>query len=380
MASVYVAGSGDCGQLGLGEDVLECNKPRKIDFFDDKNIVSVAAGGLHSLVLSGSGEVYSWGCNDDSALGHTEPEFSVGRVSLPERIVSIACGDSISVAVAESSRVYTWGTFRDSGGIVGHSKETEIQKTPIGVKLKGRVEDVSVGTNHVMVTTDDGKIYSWGTGQQGQLGRRIIERHKKTGLQPVSVTPFPRKNFRKVACGSYHSLCFDGAGRVYSCGLNNFGQLGHGDFEDRRNFDEIGEKIVEEAGISGASEIACGEHHSLLVDGHGSLFAFGRGDYGQLGCSQLPETLRDNDGRERVFSTKPVWTGLKDVACVSAGGLHSIAVDKSGAVFVWGYGEMGQLGNGAEKDVSVPERIFSGERVLQAAGGGQHSIFLVKRE
>ena len=56
---VFVVGSGDCGQLGLGPDVLEAEKPMLIKFLNDKNIVKVFAGGLHNIALTQNGQVFS---------------------------------------------------------------------------------------------------------------------------------------------------------------------------------------------------------------------------------------------------------------------------------------------------------------------------------
>ena len=63
--------------------------------------------------------MYSWGCNDDGALGrktrkHTEDEMVPGAVEGLEeiKVVRIAAGDSVSVALSESGNVYAWGTFR----------------------------------------------------------------------------------------------------------------------------------------------------------------------------------------------------------------------------------------------------------------------------
>lgn len=66
---MFVVGSGDCGQLGLGQDVLEKERPAMLHYFNDKHIVAVYAGGLHNIVLSLEGKLYSWGCNDQKALG-----------------------------------------------------------------------------------------------------------------------------------------------------------------------------------------------------------------------------------------------------------------------------------------------------------------------
>lgn len=50
-------GSGDCGQLGLSEDVDSLRKPKLHPYFEDKQIISIAAGGLHTLALSADGKV-----------------------------------------------------------------------------------------------------------------------------------------------------------------------------------------------------------------------------------------------------------------------------------------------------------------------------------
>lgn len=111
---VYVFGSGDCGQLGLGEEVDMCRKPRLHDYFEDKQIHQLVAGGLHSLALGLDGRVYSWGCNDEKALGHGGPEFAVSEVEELRGlgVVEVAAGDSISAALTSDGKVYSWGTFR----------------------------------------------------------------------------------------------------------------------------------------------------------------------------------------------------------------------------------------------------------------------------
>jgi regulator of chromosome condensation len=55
---VFVVGSGDCGQLGLGPEIFESHRPKLLSYFDDKDIIRVFAGGLHNIVLSGDGKVF----------------------------------------------------------------------------------------------------------------------------------------------------------------------------------------------------------------------------------------------------------------------------------------------------------------------------------
>lgn len=363
MTKVFLFGSGDCGQLGMGEEVDSLRKPRQHPFFNDKHIVALAAGGLHSLALSDNGQVWSWGCNDEKALGHEAPEFTVGLVhGLPPGIVQIAAGDSISAALTKEGRVWSWGTFRDSKGVMGHTADSVIQPHPVESQLSERVVYVAAGSNHLMAITAEGEVYAWGCGEQGQLGRRILERHKMLALKPVNVTPRlgrSRVKVQAIACGSYHSLLLDHEHRVWSMGLNNYGQLGLGDHEDR-----LTAELVELP--AKAMAMAAGEHHSLILLSDGTIMAMGRADSGQLGMVIA----------ERAVNTP---RAIPNLSCsqIAVGGNHNLAYDGK-QVYTWGYGEMHQLGHGQDEDQVEPRALAGIAGVLQLAAGGQHSIILTQ--
>jgi len=62
-------------------------------------------------------QVYTFGCNDEGALGRITPDddecTEPGRVEgLPEKIVQLSAGDSHTAALSESGKVYIWGVFR----------------------------------------------------------------------------------------------------------------------------------------------------------------------------------------------------------------------------------------------------------------------------
>ena len=157
-------------------------------------------------------------------------------------------------------------------------------------------------------------------------------------------------------------------------GLNNFGQLGLGDFEDRLVPEEIsseswqGHKII---------ELSAGEHHSLALSASGAVFVFGRADFNQMG---LPDT-ESSIITTRAHNT-PILNPLLPSTCqIAAGSNHnlSLSTDRH-AIFSWGYGEMGQLGHDEEEDEKVPKQIgaFSfTTKFLDISAGGQHSVVLM---
>ncbi len=77
------------------------------------NIIQAVAGGMHSACLTSDGVVYTFGCNDEFALGR-DNEDEVDKVELNEKIIQISAGDSHTAALGESGAVYAWGTFRVS--------------------------------------------------------------------------------------------------------------------------------------------------------------------------------------------------------------------------------------------------------------------------
>lgn len=65
---ITVFGMGECGQLGCGSGVNEVHMLMLVPL-RGRNIQAVVCGGLHTLVLTAKGEVFSLGCNDKGVLG-----------------------------------------------------------------------------------------------------------------------------------------------------------------------------------------------------------------------------------------------------------------------------------------------------------------------
>jgi alpha-tubulin suppressor-like RCC1 family protein len=86
--------------------------------------------------------------------------------------------------------------------------------------------------------------------------------------------------------------------------------------------------------------LASGMFHVLALTTSGRVFAWGKGDYGQLGVGRP-----GNWDAPRLVEA----LGDADVVAVHAGGWHSAALCGSGACFAWGRGEYGRLGMGEDQ-------------------------------
>ena len=100
------------------------------------------------------------------------------------------------------------------------------------------------------------------------------------------------------------------------------------------------------------------------------MYSFGRGDTYQIGHGTT----------ENLATPTPIKKLSCRVTHVSAGSAFSVCQsdESEDNIYVWGYGEMGQLMTGEDMDVELPERVeLKGRRCLYVAAGGQHTTTLL---
>jgi alpha-tubulin suppressor-like RCC1 family protein len=96
---------------------LEMLKPQLVTALQGVRVLAVAAGGCHSLALSETGEVYSFGgCHRSpfgygAPLGHGGDEEQLTPVVIPglKGVHSVSAGECTSFAVTNGGVVYSWG-------------------------------------------------------------------------------------------------------------------------------------------------------------------------------------------------------------------------------------------------------------------------------
>ena len=223
-----------------------------------------------------------------------------------------------------------------------------------------------VGASAVLVTfaascipaaAQAGSVSSFGMGDYGQLGGG------GTASSPVPLGVSLTPAVTAVAAGCYHSLALTADGAVWAWGLNDDGQLGDGSHAGRALPGRVG-------GLPGhVVGIAAGCHHSLALTSNGEVWAWGESGQGELG-----------DGTDAVSSRPtPVHVAALDglgVTGVAAGGEHSAALTRDGAVYAWGDNRFGQLGTGDTVQHSLPARLSGVAAVADLALGSSHSLFV----
>ncbi len=128
---------------------------------------------MHTLVLTSEGRLFSFGCNDDGALGRPENDTSfIKEVIFEDQVKMICAGDSHSVAVTTANRLYVWGQYRNvlSGGMA----DKVFKPRELG-RLEFRrlpIRKIASGSNHTLVLAGS-KIFSWGDPECMATGRWV---------------------------------------------------------------------------------------------------------------------------------------------------------------------------------------------------------------
>ncbi|KAJ8973609.1 hypothetical protein NQ317_010046 [Molorchus minor] len=166
---LLVAGTGAKGQLGLGDNFNDNNYLSISKVPDLEDVISVASGQHHTVVLRENGTVLSWGENKFGQLG-VDPNVANSFVPLEvfsnEALQTVYAGWTHSAALTKSGEVFTWG--RNSYGQLG--AERDIPYKPEEIPTLKDVSQLSVGSEHNLAVTKDGKLYSWGWNDHGSCG------------------------------------------------------------------------------------------------------------------------------------------------------------------------------------------------------------------
>ncbi|XP_052846834.1 LOW QUALITY PROTEIN: regulator of chromosome condensation [Drosophila gunungcola] len=378
VGTVLVCGNGDVGQLGLGEDILERKRLSPVAGIPDP--VDISAGGMHNLVLTKSGDIYSFGCNDEGALGRDTSEdgseSTPGLIDLPGKALCISAGDSHSACLLEDGRVFAWGSFRDSHGNMGLTIDGN-KRTPIDL-MEGTVCcSIASGSDHLVILTTAGKVFTVGCAEQGQLGRlseRSISgegrRGKRDLLRPTQLIIARAKRFEAIWATNYCTFMRESQTQItWATGLNNFKQLAHETKGKEFAVTPIKTELKDILQISG------GQHHTVVLTTDLKCSVVGRPEYGRLGLGDVKD----------VVEKPTLVTKLSDkIVAVGCGEVCSYAVSEDGKLYSWGSGVNNQLGVGDGDDelepVVVASKNTQNKRMLLASGGGQHALFLVEAD
>lgn len=328
---VWTFGSNSSGQLGVGTGG---NKALPVLVGSLSGITAIAAGAHHTLALKSDGSVWAWGYNAWGQLGSgTTTQPTPIQVPGLTSITAIAASAHFSVAVKNDGSVWAWGQ-NDAAQLglpvdaLAHPTPTQVAGvTGVVAIAAGGVLDVNphAGKGFVLARKADGRVWSWGDNTYGQLGLSTTSAPQAT---PAAST---MTGAARIAAGGAHGVAVRPDGSVWTWGHGSLYRLGQGADQAMKTSATL------VPGMTGARLLEGGWAASYVVRTDGSLWFWG----GDIQPTPTP--------RAGLSST---------IVGVSERGAHALTLTANGEVWAWGSRLYGQLGDGlTSPDTSTPVKI-----------------------
>ena len=363
--TLWIWGNNDDHRLGTGN---ADDTPRYIPTQIGIGISwdSVAAGSTHSMAVDSMGRIWSWGDNSagqlglggNDAVGAFGDHWNLDRwpaMDEPTLMLRNAAGGGSSGYAIVNGKLYSWG--ENNYGQLGLGDFDDRDK-PVQVgNLKNWVH-VSAGWENAVAINAYGELYSWGDNAQGQLGRTVDVSNPANEPGRVGNA----SNWVSAAMGNdYHCVALNSDGELWSWGRNYYGQLGHGDLTDRTTPTKINHP-------STFVSVQAGIENIIALDSNGKLWSCGWNEYGSLGLNLPNHTVQSSLAQIAFPGSVSYWKTF------SVSSYHGLAIDNNDKLWVWGCNLKGQLGIGEIVHRNVPVQLDNRNWKAVAAGVIEHSL------
>lgn len=400
--NIYTFGTNSEGQLGIGvKDNLEYATPIKLNF---TGVSKIAAVNLRSHFLK-DGKAYGFGANERNSIGPGGTNILVPlMVILDEFITDIALGMTHTVLLTNTSRVYTFGST--TNGRLGFLRTSVSSiSTPTLLNVTDIIS-ITVGNGHTILLARNQTIYVFGENNAGQLclgtpyGSGIF-RSSPTVLS-FNLTYEDEKNFTQILAVGDLTFFISNRKILYGCGANNNIQLGIEDIPNvsRPTLVPYSFKFpvswvagtTDGAFVSILSKLSYfGDAHlffdpalsnvygpiqrifhggasSIVLQDNRTFTIFGDNGNGQLGF-----------GSSSKFVSPRLNTKFENetiVECImSKKAIHTMCINSNGTILGFGGNQHGNLGLGDIVARINPTIIPFNGTIVQISTGGQYDPF-----
>ena len=223
--TLWGTGRNAYSSLGIGNSTIQYNF---IQIGIDSDWKEISGGNVFTVGLKVNGTLWTWGSDSIGQLGNGTSSNS--DVAIPTQISnqnwnSIAAGKDHVIAIQSNGTLWAWGS--NSFGQLGINSTTS-KSLPVQVGTDSDWNKISAGSNHnsAMRTSTSGQIYVWGRNLYSSLGVGYDE----NTLQKIMV-PYPlntTNDWRDIGNGSFNSTAIKQNGDLYLWGRGSNGELGNG--------------------------------------------------------------------------------------------------------------------------------------------------------
>jgi alpha-tubulin suppressor-like RCC1 family protein len=356
MIGWYGMGKNDYGQLGQN-DIESHSSPTQLPSGTGTWSKISASSGRHFFGLKTDGTAWAWGYNDNGQLGINvgAPAYTKKYRSSPTQIGTdntwsskFSCDDGNSFWIKTDGTLWSWG-YNPNGALglnspfIGYpfAARSGQKSSPTQVGTDSTWSDVLGGGGSATALKTDGSLWSWGTNNNGELGRNT-QGTSESRSSPVQIPG----TWSKIASTTNTKWGIKTDGTLWGWGSDQFGKLA-------QNTNQVRLSSPTQVGTDTTwDKFGQGGSHVLAVKTDGTLWSWGYNQYGPLGQNQAKAQIESLSSPTQIPGTN--WSQ------VAVGYLTSAATKTDGTFWTWGENEGGQLGQnegGLPTNLSSPTQL-----------------------
>ncbi|MDZ4757318.1 MAG: T9SS type A sorting domain-containing protein [Bacteroidota bacterium] len=327
------------------------NTKKTVPYRANYQRLSVGCSADHGFEIR-EGTLWGWGNNDSSQLGdgtNINRKTAI-QIGTDDKWVSISVGLTHTLGLKADGTLWAWGY--NAYGELGDGTKQTFRRTPIQIGNDSSWISITTGQHFSLGLKADGRLWTWGINNYGQLG----DGTDTNRLSPTLIVA--DSNWVAISAGSFFSHAIKADGTLWGWGNNVYGSVGDGTDTTRKKPVQIGND-------NSWVTLSSGGGQTLAIKADGTLWSWGINTYGEVG----------NGNTNHIYS--PVQIGSdNNWVYIYAGFYHSLALKSCGTLWAWGNNSWGAVGDSTSTDRHSPVQIGSDSNWVSVAGGNFHSFGL----
>ena len=338
-------------------------------------IEKISCGANHTIILSEAGKVFSFGSS--KFIGRNNNPLKIFPVShIKENIINISTGKYFSIAYNKYS-IYFWGLIFYDENIQNHC---EYEKFPKKIYFKKYlqknkfIKKIICGSNHCLILTNKGKIFSFGDNFYGQKNLDPFYYNNDNNL---NINKFIIKDVEDIFTGNNHSFCIQNIDKkkvLKSWGKNNYGQLGNNSICDsfipkKIIFKEY--KCILNKNDFEIEKIIGGENFSVCLTKDKKIFFWGKNNNNNNNIIKVPKLIYYFNNKE----IENIFKGDNFFYCIS---------DIKNKIYSWGNDDNYLLGDkNVEKKTKITvvvQKFFKNKKIEKMDFGESFGIVYLNQK
>ena len=289
----------------------------------------------------------------------------------PVSIVQMAASDNASYVLNSHGTVYVWGYNGQGrlglGNTTNTSTPTAIPRSSFNNKT---IVQIAAGDAHAAALADDGTVFTWGGNGQGPLGDGTTT--QKTSPIALPASAFSNKTITKITAGWSHTLALASDGTVFAWGRGDKGQIGN-NTTTMTNTSPIALSAASFGGKTVRTFGTTSGLNSFIITTDGTVYGWGQNTHGELGIGTTADRTTPSAIPAASFDNKPV-------AQIAGSSYRTLGRTTDGSVYIWAQIALSENGEVVTQSSTTPTLIdrsnFGGNAIADIAAGISHNLAL----